>query len=418
MPKSIEEMMNLPDDEMLSRSESMVFGDEAPQDEEEENQEADDEAEDTSDEDTEDTEEDSEGETEEDSEDGTDDSDDGDSDDSGSDDAETGDEDGDKENQDQGEPRKKGTLKVKPSKKEADGGEQDQSKQDGQSDAPLDYKALYDEIMKPFKANGREVKLNTPDEVVKLMQMGANYTKKMQALQPNLKILRMLENNQLLDENKLSELIDVAKGNKGAITKYLKSSGLDPMDIDTENDVNYIPGNHRVSDAAINFDQALEETASTEHGQDLIISIDKQWDRTSKQELHKDPGIIHVLTEQKAAGIYDQIVAEVERQKMLGHPQLANMPFIHAYKEVGQYMSQNGLLRLPEDENTSSPRAQPKKVPVAKTTAPAAKRSSVSNGAKAKAASPSGNTSKKAQQAFNPLAMSDEEFLEQMKNRV
>src|SRR5690606_21653948 len=71
-----------------------------------------------------------------------------------------------------------------------------------------DYEKLYKEIMKPFKANGREIKLNSPEEVITLMQKGANYTKKMQALQPHLKIVRMLENNQLLDEGKLSQLID------------------------------------------------------------------------------------------------------------------------------------------------------------------------------------------------------------------
>ncbi len=72
----------------------------------------------------------------------------------------------------------------------------------------IDYKGQYEKIMAPFKANGKEIKLDNPDDVVRLMQMGANYTQKMQALQPNLKLLKMLQNQGLLDEGKLNNLID------------------------------------------------------------------------------------------------------------------------------------------------------------------------------------------------------------------
>ena len=51
----------------------------------------------------------------------------------------------------------------------------------------------YKRILQPFKANGTEVQVRSVDEAIQLMQMGANYTKKMQALQPNLKVLKTLE---------------------------------------------------------------------------------------------------------------------------------------------------------------------------------------------------------------------------------
>lgn len=52
------------------------------------------------------------------------------------------------------------------------------------------------------------MQVNSVDEAIQLMQMGANYTRKMQELQPHRKTLLMLENNGLLDEGKLSFLID------------------------------------------------------------------------------------------------------------------------------------------------------------------------------------------------------------------
>ena len=58
----------------------------------------------------------------------------------------------------------------------------------GSADAPdkaPDYESLYKQMMAPFKANGKEFAPSSPDEVIRLAQMGANYTKKMQALKPN-----------------------------------------------------------------------------------------------------------------------------------------------------------------------------------------------------------------------------------------
>ena len=51
------------------------------------------------------------------------------------------------------------------------------------------------------------------------MQMGAGYGRKLQDMQPHLKTLRMLEKNNLLDEGKLSYLIDLDQKNPDAIKK-------------------------------------------------------------------------------------------------------------------------------------------------------------------------------------------------------
>ena len=45
---------------------------------------------------------------------------------------------------------------------------------------PPNYEEFYNQIMTPFKANGKMISLKTPDEAIKLMQMGANYTRKIQ----------------------------------------------------------------------------------------------------------------------------------------------------------------------------------------------------------------------------------------------
>src|SRR5574344_1636015 len=48
--------------------------------------------------------------------------------------------------------------------------------------APTDYKAFHDQVMAPFQANGKTIQLRSVDEAIQLMQQGANYTRKMQAI--------------------------------------------------------------------------------------------------------------------------------------------------------------------------------------------------------------------------------------------
>ena len=47
-------------------------------------------------------------------------------------------------------------------------------------ETPVDYKALYEQVTAPFKANGKTISIQSVEEATQLMQMGANYTKKMQ----------------------------------------------------------------------------------------------------------------------------------------------------------------------------------------------------------------------------------------------
>ena len=287
----------------------------------------------------------------------------------------------------------------------------DTADQQGQDDtqsesAAVDYEAAYKQIMAPFKANGKMVTLQSPDEVIRLMQMGANYTKKLQALQPQLRMLRMLENNDLLNEDKISYLIDLEKKNPQAIQKLIKDSGIDPMDIDVEKDPGYAPGNHRVSDAEYQFSAVVQEVNSTPVGQQLISDINRTWDDQSKQALWEDPSIMRVLSDQRENGIYAQITAEIERRQMMG--QLRTEPFIVSYRNIGQELQQQG--RLVPTSSPSMPQAQqaPQHSRVLDTRT--AKPKTAANNDKAKAASPVKSTAAKAAPDFNPLAMNDEEF--------
>lgn len=275
----------------------------------------------------------------------------------------------------------------------------------------INYEEAYKKVMAPFKANGREVKLENIDEVIQLMQKGANYVRKMQAIQPNLRILKMLENNNLLNEEEISRFIDMKKGDKGAISDLIQKSGIDPLDINPEDAVSYKGGNHRVSDAQLNFKAVLDEVDATEHGRAVVEQIHRHFDQASQEEIFAQPTLMQVLTDHKSTGVYDQIAEIVERRKLLGDAAVSNLPFIHAYKKVGEELAAKGLLVTQVAQPATA-------APQELARAPAPSKKTVVNGDQAKGASPSARSTKKAAAAFNPLAMSDEDFLNQMNGRV
>ena len=275
-----------------------------------------------------------------------------------------------------------------------------------------DYKSFHDQVMAPFKANGKMIQLKSPEEAIALMQMGANYTRKMQEIQPHRKVLLMLENNGLLDEGKLSYLIDLDKKNPDAIKKLVKDAGLDPMDIDTSAEPAYREGNHRVSDEEAAFRGVLDDLSTTDIGKQTLQVINSTWDQASKELLWKNPGVMNLINQQRELGIYDRILTEVERRKALGQVPI-NQPLLQIYQQVGQEMvAGNAFADIVQPAQQSRETV----APVASRVVPP--KPVVKNGDRANAAAPSKAAAKPAKVLVNPLSMSDDDFLKQFQGRL
>lgn len=281
--------------------------------------------------------------------------------------------------------------------------------------ASVDYQSFYDAVMKPIKANGKTVEIRTPEEAIQLMQMGANYTRKMQDIAPHRKTLLMLENNGLLDQDKLSFLIDLDKKNPDAIKKLIKDSGIDPMDFDPNEQVQYTKGNHTVTDEEANFRSNLDDLKSTPDGLETLRTINDSWDQASKEIMWANPDVMTVIHQQRTNGIYDRIAGEVERQRTLGHLP-ANVSFLQAYKTIGDQMhAQNAFADLVSPAGSKETPETPVKQPIE--TKAAKPKTTVKNNEKAQAAAQTRATStQKASQTKNPLSLSDEEFMKQFEN--
>jgi hypothetical protein len=271
-------------------------------------------------------------------------------------------------------------------------------------------KAFYAKITAPFKANGREIKIESPEDAIQLMQMGANYNKRMAALKPHLKMVRMLENNGLLNEEHLSFLIDVSKKDKSAISKLVKESGLDPMDLSADSASAYKPGSHAVSDTEVELDTVLEEV-KTNHPKAYTQTLDvvtTKWDAASKQVIAASPQVLKVIATHIDAGLYDLITKEVENERLFGR--LDGLSDIEAYRKVGDDMNAKGRFNhLGQGSSPATAASKPSEKVVVE---PPKKVDDKDRNDKRRAASPAkpspGASTRSAD--FNPLAMSDEEI--------
>ena len=221
----------------------------------------------------------------------------------------------------------------------------------------LDFRA---ETLAPLKANGKELVINSIEELRNLASMGANYSKKMQTLKPHLKLLKTMDKHDLLTEESVNYLISLTKGDKNAISKLLSDSDLDPnyMELPEATD-DYQADDYTIPDNELALDAVLEELSSSEHYATTMDILGNQWDQQSRETVAANPQAVKTIHDQVQSGVYAKISAEVERQRMLGN--LTSQSDVEAYDAVGQAMQEQGHFNpTPDSGSDASRKAQRK----------------------------------------------------------
>lgn len=260
-----------------------------------------------------------------------------------------------------------------------------------------DYQAFYEKLTKPFKANGREIQVQNADDMIALMQQGANYSKKMVQLKPNLALMRTLEQHGLNDADKITYLIDLYNKQPEAIAKLVKEADIDLYSFDTDQAEQYTPK------TVVNEPSALEDTITELYGnhetfKDVVTDITTLWDKESKAIVSDNPEILRVMAKQADEGIYQQIMSAIDYEKMLGR--LSGIPFLHAYEQVEARILQANQPVAKQEQGFTAPRPQANQEQV----------NSQNQAQKQRASVPKSSTSQ-SNAGFDPLKLSDEEFL-------
>ena len=253
----------------------------------------------------------------------------------------------------------------------------------------VDYKSIYEQVFKPFKANGKEITPKSVEDIISLMQMGANYTKKMQLMAPMKKVVQSLDNAKI-DEQELNFLIDVSKGDKEAIKQLLVKHKIDPLEIDLDGDNTYSPRNNIASDEDVEFNDTLMDIHdSLPRIQEILNNT---WDDNSKKAILKDPRLMRALHEEVQMGRFDEVQKRLEAEKTFGR--YKGVSDVNAYIDLVSKMEQERMKTKIQPE-TPIRTESTKKIPD-----------------KSKAAPTKGKTSKSSSSltAKDLLSMSDDEF--------
>lgn len=264
-------------------------------------------------------------------------------------------------------------------------------------DTNKDYEAFYKVITSPFKANGKEFQITDPNDAIRLMQQGINYSKKMEQLKPQQAVIKTLEQYDLLDNDKLSYLIDLYNKKPEAIAKLVKDSDIDLYSFDPEQANDYQPTQvvEPVNMLTETIESLVQESPEFLPVLDNIIDT---WDTQSKQIISDNPHLLRIFNNHHQSGLFDKINNVIEYDRILGR--LDGISYLQAYQEIEKRFI-NTTVDVPTNKSFTAPRPTQAKAVV----------NNNNNSSKAKAAMPNSKPTNNNNNNINPLTLSDEEFL-------
>lgn len=172
--------------------------------------------------------------------------------------------------------------------------------------------------VRKFKADGKEYEF-TQEEIdtqfPKIFAQAMNYTKKMQAIAPWRKTIDAIEQAKLSHDD-VNLMIDVLKGDKGAISEVLKRTGTDTLDLNPEEPA-YIPNDYGRDGRTLAIHDVLD---SIKHDPEYAVTqriLNSDWDEASWNALASNPENIRLLHIDVKSGEYGILQPRAEKLKVL-----------------------------------------------------------------------------------------------------
>lgn len=276
----------------------------------------------------------------------------------------------------------------------------------------FDYKGFYERVTGTFKANGREVTVKDSNDIIALMQQGANYDKKMAGLKPALQVHRTLDKAGLLDPEKIGFMIDLYQGKPEALARLAAEREIDLFNLDTAKGEGYVPQHQMASDQEVAMTSVLTDLQDNPTFKETFSAL-QSWDAQSQDVILNNPEMLYMFQEHKDGGMFDTIMQTIQSERMFGR--LRGVSTFDAYRTVGDrlYGQPTEPQQANQLPNAQSPAVmqQPVVVPTAPTAPTVIKEDPAVKQKRAAAAAPRKVATQAHVEQFNPLTMSDEEVL-------
>lgn len=280
---------------------------------------------------------------------------------------------------------------------------QDSNVPENTSEQQVNYEDFYKTLTTPFKANGRDFQVTDPQDMITLMQKGADYVRKMTEIKPLRRMGKLLEDNQI-SEDDIAFLLDLKAKKPEAIAKLVKESEVDIYGLDSIQTDSYTPQPIVVNEVDSMLQNTLDDLQATSatFAQTLQV-VGNQWDDSSRQVISQNPELLRILDRQVADGTFNKIDNVLQYERAMGR--LTGVSDIQAYVEIERRMGIGHQAVQPQP--TSSPTQQVQSQAVAQQQQQEQKR-------KQAAAAPRQTQTQTSQTSINVAAMSDDEFMKFM----
>lgn len=214
-------------------------------------------------------------------------------------------------------------------------------------------------VVHKFKANGKEYEI-TEDEMKsqfpRIFGQAMDYTKKMQTIAPWRKTIDAIEQAKLSHED-INLAIDVLKGNKEAIAEVLKRTGVETLDIDTDN-ANYVATDYGRDAKTLAIRDVLAEIESDKEFSVTHSILSSEWDEASWNVLADDPEKIRLLHADVKSGMYARLQPKAEKMKLFDGGKHSDLDYYMAAARefFGEQDKQNAQIR--EQQRIEQERAE------------------------------------------------------------
>ena len=264
---------------------------------------------------------------------------------------------------------------------------------------------FYTKVTAKFNASGKEFQVDNADDVVSLMQKGIDYNIKMSTLKPALKMVKALEAHGITQED-IGLLIDIHNRKPEAIASLVKQADIDLYSVDEDSVDRYAPTDAQITDEEYEFQNVISSISASPRYADVMQFVANST-VADKQEVYSQPQILKSLVDHAQLGIFDKVMAEVDKLQVLGRlPQ--GMTPLQAYHAIGSQMFGGEPTPSQEQPRVNSQVQQPIPKPVQRPV-----QQPQSNTARRAAAAPSNAAkpgAKPKPSAHDLFTMSDEEF--------
>lgn len=268
------------------------------------------------------------------------------------------------------------------------------------------------------RANGKDYDFSS-EEIVKqfpkVFGQAMDYTKKMQTIKPWRKTIDAIEGAKLSHDD-VSLMIDVLKGDKEAINEVLKRTGTDTLELNTEEDSNYVVKDYGRDEGALAIEDVVSEINQDPEYVTTHNILAKEWDDKSWAAVAEKPEMIRLLHTDVKSGMYNTIQPLAEKLKVFDGNSKTDLEY---YKEAAQqhFNEVNKQKTFADNQASKQQKAKEEKqrtsdenaARIARAKEQSNKRSeSKKASAKRKAAAPTKNSS--ADRVVDYLDESDEQF--------